>query len=433
LESFRRFENGAGGPAWLRPVREAAVARFAELGFPSPRDEDWKFTNLAPLARRSFALGTEVRGGEVGDLASVRLLEDAAARLVFVNGRYAPEFSERGRLPAGVRVASLADALESESDLLEAHLTRYVDYERDFFSALNTAFIEDGGFVYVPRGVVVEGPIHLLFLATSTSTPTVTHPRNLIVVEELGQVTVVEEYVTLGGDEYFSNTLTELVAGDAAVVEHFTIENESAGAFNVGTLRIEQGRSSSVFSHTVLLGGALVRNNVHPVLTGEGGECLINGLFMPTGRQHMDNFMRVEHVGRHCGSRQFFNGILDGSARGVFAGRIVVHRTAQKTDAKQTNRNILLSDDARVDSKPQLEIHADDVKCTHGATIGQLDEDALFYLRARGVPESLARALLLFGFATENLERMRQPAVRRYVERLVAERLPQGNLLRGMS
>ncbi len=368
----------------------------------------------------------------VVDAGSLRRLEGAAARLVFVNGRYAPELSERGALPAGVEVVSLAEALEGESDLLEAYLTRYAEYERDFFSALNTAFIEDGGFVHVSRGVVVEGPIHLVFVSAPASVPTVTHPRNLLVVEELGQATVVEEYVSLGRDEHFSNAVTELVAGDGAVVEHFVVEDESVRAFNVGTLRIEQGRSANVSSHTVLLGGGLVRNNVHPVLRGEGGECLVNGLFMPKGRQHMDNFMRVEHVGPHCGSRQFYNGILDGSARGVFAGRIVVHRTAQKTDAKQTNRNILLSDGARVDSKPQLEIYADDVKCTHGATIGQLDEDALFYLRARGVPESLARAFLLFGFANENLERMRHAAVRGYVEGLVAARLPQGHVLRGV-
>lgn len=433
LESFRRFENGAGGPSWLRRVREAAMERSSQLGFPTTRDEDWQFTSVAPIARRAFALGWGDGRVDAGDLASLRLAEGEAARLVFVNGRYAAALSEPGRLPDGVKVGSLARALREEREIVEAHLARYVDYESDFFSALNTAFIEDGGFVYVPRGSVVEGAIHLLFVATSAPAPAVTHPRNLIIVGELGEAVVVEEYVSLGGEEYFSNTVTELVAGDGAVVDHYLIERESAQAFSVGTLRIQLARGSNVTSHTVLFGGALVRNNVHPVLAGEGGECLINGLFLPAGRQHMDNFMRVEHVGPHCDSRQFYNGILDESARGVFAGRIIVHKDAQKTDAKQTNRNLLLSDDARIDSKPQLEIYADDVKCTHGATIGQLDEDALFYLRARGVPKELARALLLFGFAAENLERMRQEAVRRYVEGLVAERLPQGSVLKSLS
>jgi Fe-S cluster assembly protein SufD len=330
-------------------------------------------------------------------------------------------------------VGGLATALSEHRELVEPHLSRYLDYENDFFAALNTAFLEDGGFIYVPRGVVVERPIHLLFVAMETERPTMIHPRNLVIVEDVAQVAVVEDYVNLGGKEYFSNIATELIAGESAVVDHYLIERESAKAFSIGTLRIEQGRASDVASHTMLFGGALVRNNVHPVLDGEGAECLINGLFMPTGRQHMDNFMRVEHASPHCASRQFYTGILDDNSRGVFSGRIVVHKDAQKTDAKQTNRNLLLSDNAQMDSKPQLEIYADDVKCTHGATIGQLDEEAIFYLRARGVPNDVARALLLYGFAAENLERMRLQPIRRYVEGLVKDRLPQGNVLKRIS
>ncbi len=325
---------------------------------------------------------------------------------------------------------SLAAALDSQRDLVEAQLARHADYESDFFSALNTAFIEDGGFVYVPRNTVLDRPIHLLFVTTAASEATVSHPRNLIVVEEVSEAAVVEEYVSLGGGDHFSNVVTELVVGESSVVEHYMIERESSSAYNIGTLRIQQGRDSNVASHTVLFGGALVRNNVHPVLGGEGAHCVINGLFMPTGRQHMDNFMRVEHASPHCDSRQFYNGILDQNAHGVFSGRIIVHKAAQKTDAKQTNRNLLLSDAAQIDSKPQLEIYADDVKCTHGATIGQLDDEAVFYLQARGISEEAARALLLFGFATENLERMKLSGVREYVEELVTDRLPQGDMLK---
>jgi Fe-S cluster assembly protein SufD len=239
----------------------------------------------------------------------------------------------------------------------------------------------------------------------------------------------VEDYVSLGAEVYFSNVVTEAVVGQNSVLSHYMIEQESKQAFNVSTLRVEQGRSSNVASHTVLLGGALVRNNVHPVLAGEGSECLINGLFMGTGRQHMDNFMRVEHASPHCDSRQFYQGILDGRSHGVFSGRIIVHKDAQKTDAKQTNNNLLLSQEAQIDTKPQLEIYADDVKCTHGATIGQIDEDAIFYLRSRGIAEDAARAMLLFGFANESLERMKIESIRQHLKTLVAQWLPEGKLL----
>jgi Fe-S cluster assembly protein SufD len=249
------------------------------------------------------------------------------------------------------------------------------------------------------------------------------------VAGEDSQATLVEDYVSLGGDASFSNAVTEMVVGQNSVVSHYLIERESRQAFNVSTLRVQQGRSSSVTSHSVLLGGALARNNVHPVLAGEGGECLINGLFMATGRQHMDNYMKVEHASPRCDSRQFYQGILDGQSRGVFHGRIIVHKDAQKTDAKQTNRNLLLSEDAQIDTKPQLEIYADDVKCTHGATIGQIDEDAIFYLRSRGIAADSARALLLFAFAGESLQRMKVEPIDRHLEALVRQWLPQGKLM----
>ena len=308
---------------------------------------------------------------------------------------------------------------------MESRLGHYLNTQRDPFSALNTAFLEDGVYVHVAKSVVLEAPIHCLFISTAEATPTMTHPRNLIVAEPGSQLTVVEEYVSLpGGDgKIFSNTATELVAGDNAVVSHFMIEREHVDAFNISTLRIEQGRNANVASHSVLLGGGLVRNNVHPVLNGEGGDCLINGLFAGTGRQHLDNYMLVEHAKPHCGSRQFYNGILGGHAHGVFHGRIIVHKDAQKTDAKQTNRNLLLSDEAQIDTKPQLEIYADDVKCTHGATIGQIEENSLFYLRSRGIGLEDARNLLTYAFAREIIDGVKVESVRAVLEGLVRERL----------
>jgi len=432
LESFAQFENGAAGngPGWLRSVRQGGIARFAELGFPTLHDEDWRFTNVAPIAQTSFQLALNGRA-ELAPrvLEPFRFSGPACSQLVFVNGRYAPELSWLQPLPEGVQIGSLAQALTSDQSLLEQHLARYADYQHDAFTALNTAFIEDGAFVHLPRGTVLQEPVYLLYLSTATASPAINHPRNLILMGDESQAAVVEDYVSLNGGVYFSNVVTEAVVGENSVLSHYRLERESTQAFHVSTLQVQQGRSSSVAAHAVLFGGALVRNNVHPVMAGEGGDCLINGLFLATGRQHIDNYMKVEHASPHCDSRQFYNGILDVQARGVFHGRIIVHKDAQKTDAKQTNRNLLLSDEAQIDTKPQLEIYANDVKCTHGATIGQIDEDALFYLRARGLAETSARNLLVSAFAGEGLQRMKVEPIRKHLEALVTQWLPQGKRL----
>ncbi len=425
LDTFTEFSKERGTtPAWLRELREAAFARFCAVGFPTTKDEDWRFTNLSAVTRTKFRLAQgSANPFTVSDLVQWRM-EGAVARMVFVDGRFEPNLSNWGALPKGVTVNGLGKEIEQQPEALQKHFGRYVNIERDPFCALNTAFAEDGAYVHVRRGVAVEQPIHLLFISTSSGSPTMTHPRNLIVVEDEGQASIIEEYVS-SGDETpaFSNAVTELVAGGNSNVTHVMIEREHLQTLNFSTLRIEQARSANVASHSLLLGGGLVRNNVHPVLAGEGGECLINGLFIGSGRQILDNYMLVEHVSPHCASRQFYNGILDDHAHGVFHGRIVVHKDAQKTDAKQTNRNLLLADDAQIDTKPQLEIYADDVKCTHGATIGQIEENALFYLRSRGIDEREARRLLLEAFAGECIERIHAGAAREYTEGVVLERL----------
>ena len=421
LESFSEFEKLTAGHAlpWLRNLRQDAFARFCEAGFPTTHDEDWRFTNVSAIAQTAFRLTRNRRVRLSRQELEPYQVAGVACQLVFVNGHFARELSLLGKLPNGVKVSGLAGEISSNSEAIEQHLGRYLDIRRDAFCALNTAFVEDGAYVHIPRGTLVEEPIYLLFVSTADDAPAMSHPRNLIVAEEDSQATFVEDYVSLDGGAVFCNTVTELVAGDHSVLSHYMIEREHKEAFNISTLRIQQGRSTNVVSHSVLLGGTLVRNNVHPVLAGEGGECLINGLFIGNGRQHLDNYMLVEHASPRCGSRQFYNGILDGHAHGVFHGRIIVHKDAQKTDAKQTNRNLLLSDDAQIDTKPQLEIYADDVKCTHGATIGQIEGDALFYLRSRGIDEVSARKLLLFAFASECLDRMRQGPVRKHVEGLI--------------
>ena len=427
LENYTEFAKQAPGAGltWLRRVREDAFARFCETGFPTVKDEDWRFTNVAAITKTHFRMTSpheKLRGAGTG--TAVFDIPRTASQAVFLNGRFAPHLSSLQHAPKGLTVASLSEQIERHPETLERHLARYADTRRDPFCALNTAFLGDGAYVHVARGVAVDEPIFLLYITTHEDGATMTHPRNLIVAEAESQVAVVEEYVSVGPESIaFSNAVTELIAGESATVQHYLIEREHLKAYNVQTLRIEQGRSANVASHSLLLGGGLVRNNVHPVLAGEGGECLINGLFLGTGHQHLDNFMHVEHASPHCGSRQFYNGILDGQAHGVFHGRIVVHPNAQKTDAKQTNRNLLLSDDAQIDTKPQLEIYADDVKCTHGATIGQIEESALFYLRSRGISEAEARKLLLLAFAEECVERMHSQAARAHVEGLIREHL----------
>ena len=423
---FQQTATGRGLP-WLRSLRENAFARFCEVGFPTARDEDWRFTNISSVAETPFQLSRRAVRLLPSDLQPWRM-EGAAGQLVFVNGRFSAELSSVANLPQGVHISSLANQIEENPKEIENQLGAYLNTERDAFCAMNTAFVEDGACIRIHRGAVLTAPIHLLFVSAVNGAPLMTHPRNLIIAEEGSQAAVIEDYVSFGaGDngEALSNTATELVAHDNAIVSHYLIEREDTRAFNVSTLRIQQGRNANVASHSLLLGGAIVRNNVHPVLAGEGGECLINGLFIGSGRQHLDNYMYVEHAKPHCSSRQFYNGILDGHAHGVFHGRIIVHKDAQKTDAKQTNRNLLLSDDAQIDTKPQLEIYADDVKCTHGATIGQIEEDALFYLRSRGIDEGSARKLLLLAFAGECLGRMKEEGPRAFAENLISDSLAE--------
>ena len=417
LAAFGDFEKLATGHDlyWLRKLRQDAFERFCEVGFPTTHDEDWRFTNVSRLAQTPFML---TQNGHVAlsqaEIAAY-LMAGSASQLVFVNGRFVPELSLRRNLPETVDVNGLAALIAARPESIEAHLGAYLNTQRDVFCALNTAFAEDGAYIHIPRGVVVQDPICLLYVSTSSETPTVSYPRNLVIADEGSQAAIVEDYVSLNSGLTFCNTVTELVAGDNATLSHYRLEREHKQTFNISTLRVQQSRSSNVASHSVLLGGGLVRNNVHAVLAGEGSECLINGLFAGVDRQHLDNYMLVEHKSPHSNSRQFYNGMLDGQAHGVFHGRIIVHKDAQKTDAKQTNRNLLLSDDAQIDTKPQLEIYADDVKCTHGATIGQIEQDALFYLRSRGIDEVAARRLLLLAFASECLDRMSSAPVRSHM------------------
>jgi Fe-S cluster assembly protein SufD len=283
----------------------------------------------------------------------------------------------------------------------------------------------------VSQGVTLDVPLHLLFISTAHAEPIVSYPRNLILVGPDSQATIVESYIGFENDLYFTNAVTEVVAGEHAVVDHYRLQLESPQAFHIGTLQVQQERSSTLVSHSIAAGGALVRNETNSILDGEGSECTLNGLYMVTGRQHVDNHTRIDHVKAHCTSRELYKGVLDGNSRGVFNGKIVVHKSAQKTDATQTNKNLLLSNDAVIDSKPQLEIFNNDVQCRHGSTIGELDKDALFYLRARGVDEEEARTLLTYAFVNEVLNRFKVEALRGQVEERLLAQLHAGKKREG--
>ncbi|HEX5717569.1 MAG TPA: Fe-S cluster assembly protein SufD [Thermoanaerobaculia bacterium] len=427
FDTFVR-ELPASEPAAITALRRMAIERFVTLGFPTLQQEAWRQTNVSAIAQGTFA---RPEGPEPAvDLSRLDpLAEGAAARLVFVNGRLSSRLSSLGELPAGVIVASLAEALEKAPDKVEPWLGQHARFDDHPFVALNTAFLRDGALVWVPRGVIVEKPIHLMFVSSSMGTePIVTFPRNLFVAGENSQVTLVETYA--GEGAYFTCPVTELVAGPASVIDHYKVQIESREAFHMATFQIEAERSCSPSSHSISIGGALVRNDVNAVLDGEGIDCILNGLYLGEGRQVIDNHMRVEHAKPHCASHELYKGVLDGAARSVFNGLIHVHPGAQKTDAKQSNRNLLLSSNAIANSNPQLEIFADDVKCTHGSTVGQLDEDAIFYLRSRGIGQEAARSLLTYAFASDIVERIKVEPVRRDLEELLFARLPQGEVVR---
>ncbi len=427
---FGAFEKTpAGKRSWVHALRAEAMARFARLGFPTTRDEEWRYTNVAPIARTHFQPATYRPDGlTAADLASFTF-GDVDCQLVFINGVYVDSLSTVPQLPRGMRVRSLQSAFKTDRDRVEPHLARCATAESNAFLAFNTAFMKDGAFVHVPAGLMLNNVIHLLFLSTGAR-QTVSHPRTLIVAGEGSRVGVVETHAGLLDGAYLTNAVTEIVAGSGSVVEHCKIQRESETAYHIGSLHISQDRDSVFNSNSISLGGALVRNDIDVSLNAQGGDCTLNGLYVTHGRQHVDNHTRIIHARPHCTSRELYKGILDDSSTGVFNGSIVVRKDAQKTNARQTNKNLLLSEDALVNTRPQLEIFADDVKCTHGATIGQLSQDEMFYLRSRGIGEESARTLLTYAFASEIVGTLRVKPIQCQIDLVLLNRLShQGRLI----
>ncbi len=432
VAKFPQMETAAQ-PKWLAPVRQAGLASFAQQGFPKLSDEDWRFTNVAPIAKLPFTLAAPVAVNG----AESKLLDEAAFtklpghRLVFVNGFFCAKLSSIKPVAGGARIKNLSAALAKDSALIEKHLGQYAHTANNTFAALNQAFFTDGAFIFVPKGVEVSEPVQLIYISSAKQNGETILPRNLVIAEANSKLTVVESYISTGNVAYFTNAVTEILAGDNAKVEHVKLQDEAASAYHIATIAGEFGRTSNVSVHSFALGAKLSRTNIRTKLAGEGLECILNGLYLTKDEQLADHHMIVEHAQPHCASHEYFNGILDDKSKGVFHGRIYVHPIAQKTDAKQTNKNLLLSDDATADTKPQLEIYADDVKCTHGATIGQLNDESIFYLRSRGMSKDTARQMLIHAFAGEIIERIKCEPAREVIDKLVWDRLEANPHLAG--
>ena len=423
LPTFERLQRDVVVPPSVAALRDRGFERFSALGFPTTKLERWRFTNVAPIADIDFAMA-EPAAVEPSAVVPYELRGVAGTQVVVVNGRFAPGLSRQQGLPAGVEVRSLAEVLANDPDAIEPHLGRLAVVDSHAFTALNTALLHDGVVVRIPAGVVVEQPVHVLFVSTAENNR-MSHPRVLVVAGENSQLRLVESYAGLGDARYFTNAVTEIVGGPGAVIDHYKLLRDSVKAFHIGNMQITLARSASVSSHSITLGGALVRNDVEAELDGEGGECTLNGLYLADAHRLVDNHTTIRHAQPHCASHELYKGILDGQAHAVFNGKIIVALDAQKTDAKQTNKALLLSEDAQINTKPELEIFADDVRCTHGATIGQLDADALFYLRARGLAADQARSVLIHAFASDLLNRIAIEPIRAQLDAVLLQQLPE--------
>lgn len=426
VADFNAFQKGAGAkaPAWLHRMRTAAFSRFVEMGFPTTHEEDWKYTNVEALANAEFAMPHEPSSAKIeGHHVDVFKNKDWI-NLVFVNGTYIPGLSWSKGLPKGVKIGSLNQAISSsDSTEIERHLGQFANHSKSAFTALNTAFVKDGAFVMIPDGVNIDQPVHLIFISASIEKDVVSFPRALILVGESAGVNVVESLLSFSMRPNFSNAVTEISVGANSTVHYCKMERENDKSFHVGHLQAYLAKDSTLSSFLLSEGGKLTRNSIEISLDEEGSKATLDGLCLLADHQHVDNHTFVDHRKSHTSSDQLYKGILDAESRSVFTGKVMVRKDAQKTDAHQMNKSLLLSDKAEVDSKPQLEIFADDVKCTHGAAVGPINPEEMFYLNSRGLSADAARAILTVGFASEVVSRVQVPGVREMVQAFMASQL----------
>ncbi len=416
-------------PAWLYQQREKAIIQFTSRGFPTKREEAWRQISVAPLLKISFRSPAETSPPlSATDLAPYFLDAAKNSTLVFVDGHWNSELSSISGLPDNVVVENIQTAL-SKQEVLKSFLTAHRSLENPF-AILNQAFFAEGVFCRIPKGTRVKTPIHFLFVSTKNAKDYFVNPYNFILAETGSEATLIESYVGLDENVYWTNGVTELVLEENAGIDHYKLQLESEAAFNFSSLITHQKRSSRLSSHSTILGGALSRYDIQTKLEGEGADCTLNGFFMGHKNQQMDHHVRVDHLTPHGTSNQLFKGILDDKAKGIFNGLVVVHEGAKKTEAHQNIRNLLLSEFAEADPEPQLEIHNDDVKCTHGAAVGQLDKNALFYLQSRGISAEGAKSLLTYAFASEVIQKIKVPDIRHRLMETVLQRLPESTILK---
>jgi FeS assembly protein SufD len=427
--AFRQLEKTLPGMElrWLRSARRHAFERFETLGFPTTRLEDWKYTNVATIGSRPWHFTTP-RGDDAGVARMVDDLvpDEAAGRLVFVNGHYTPGLSRLPALPEGAFVGNLTRAIREMPQRLEAVIAQHTPH--DGFAALNTAFLSDGYVIVLPPGAAIEAPLQMLFITDEAGLAI--HPFNVVLADRHARCSVIEQFVGVADDAYLVNAVTRIVAANEADVQHCRLQQEARSAFHFSHVDVSQQKASRFTSHSFAFGGVLSRTQIDTRLNAVDAHTELNGLYFVGARQHVDHHTRIDHEKPHGTSREYYRGVLDGASHGVFNGRVIVHPNAQQTDTHQSNHNLLLSRDAQIDTKPQLEIHADDVRCTHGATVGQLDENQLFYLRTRGVNERIARALLIWAFARDSVDRVEIGTVRNRLTRLLLARTPDGEHIR---
>jgi len=420
VSRLREQQQGARSHPWLDELREAAAARFEAVGYPDTKQEEWRFTNVAPIAKTPFKLAHAPHDlVEVEAAVQFSFGKDAACELVFVNGHFAPDLSKIGKLPKGLAVKSLAKAIAEDDQSVRGALARYADVEINPFVALNTSFVRDGAYLHLARSTTVVGPIHLLFVSTESAEPTVSHPRVLVIADDNVEAQIVESYVATSG-VYFTNAVTEIVLGKDCRIDHCKLQQESPDAYHVATMQVHLDRSTNFVSHAATLGARLSRNDLNCTMAGEYAYAVLNGLVLLNDSQHCDNHTLLDHASPNCPSHELYKHVLKDKSSGVFKGKILVRQPAQKTDSKQTSKSLLLSDDAVMNSQPALEIYADDVKCTHGSTTGPVDEEMVFYLRSRGVGLEAARHLLTYAFAADVTRRIKVAPVRTRLEDYMA-------------
>lgn len=424
INQFNEFEKSLNGEktSEIHQKRKDALQRFEALPIPTQKDEEWKYTNISPLFNYNFSPAS-LKTSVSSELISKFLFDKLDhSLLVFINGFYAPELSELEDIPVDVYAGSLADAIRMDNPIVKKHLSKYIQTDNQFFSSLSTAFIKDGAFIHVPKGIIVEKPIHILFLSKSSEEKLLIQPRNLFVADKSSQVTIIEHYVSDEDILYFTNSVTEIFADENAVVDHIKLQEESKQSFHIASMEVDQERNSNFSSHLISQGARISRNDFNTRFNEQGGMSMLNGLFMIDDDQLFDAHTMIDHAKPYCNSHEHYKGILQDKSRGVFNGKVMVRKDAQKTNAFQENNIIILSDEALMNTKPQLEIFADDVKCSHGATIGKLNDEAKFYLKSRGIGEESATAILIHAFASDVIKSIKIDAVRDYLEEAITKK-----------